>query len=68
MNTRKIYLSKNKKIMDMDQEMLKVRKILWKEFDTIIPDETVKLIIYSFKMMAKIIVRDFEKENERERE
>lgn len=54
--------------MDMDQEMLKVRKILWKEFDTIIPDETVKLIIYSFKMMAKIIVRDFEKENERERE
>lgn len=50
----------------MDEEILKVRKILWKKFDNIIPDETVKLMINSFKLMAKIIVRNIEKENEKE--
>ena len=50
--------------MNMEEEVKKVRKILWKEFDEIIPDETVKLMINSFKLMAKIIIRDFEKESE----
>lgn len=48
--------------MDMEKEIKKVRKILWKEFDEIIPDETVKLMVYSFKMMAKIIIRNLENE------
>jgi len=46
--------------MDMEKEIKKVRKILWKEFDEIIPDETVKLMVHSFKMMAKIIIRNLE--------
>lgn len=49
--------------MDMEKEIKKVRKILWKEFDEIIPDETVKLMVYSFKMMAKIIIRNLENEH-----
>jgi len=50
--------------MNMEQEIKEVRQILWEKYDTIIPDETVKLMIYSFKIMAKLIIRDFEKESE----
>lgn len=48
----------------MEDEIQEVRQILWEKFDDIISDETVKLMIYSFKLMAKIVIRDFEKESE----
>jgi len=54
--------------MILDEEMVKVRKILWKKFDNIIPDETVKLMIHSFKLMAKIIIKNLEKENKKKSE
>ncbi|MET3539048.1 hypothetical protein [Chryseobacterium limigenitum] len=50
--------------MDMNEEIQEVRQILGEKFDNIIPDETVKLMIYSFKLMAKLVIRDFEKESE----
>lgn len=50
--------------MNMDEEIQEVRQILWEKFDDIIPDETVILMIHSFKLMAKIIIRDLEKESE----
>lgn len=54
--------------MNIEKEIIKVRKILWKEFDEIIPDETVKLMVYSFKMMAKIIIRNLENEHQTKKE
>lgn len=50
--------------MNMEEEVQEVRQILWKKFDDIIPDETVRLMIHSFKLMAEIIIRDLDKESE----
>lgn len=45
------------------QEIEKVRKILGNEFDTVIPDESIELMIYSFKLMARILIQENKRED-----
>lgn len=46
------------------EEIEEVRKILWEKYDAIIPDQSVELMIYTFKQMAKIFIRNLKKESE----
>lgn len=45
----------------INPEIEKVRKILWEEYDEIIPDETVELMIDSFRILAKIFIKNLDK-------
>lgn len=44
------------------EEVKEAREILWREFDTV-PDENIEMMIFSFKLIARMIIDDFEKES-----
>ena len=47
--------------MIWQNEIEEARIILWSEFDTV-PDKSIEMMIFSFKLIARMIVEGIEKE------
>lgn len=44
------------------EEIKEARITLWKEFDTV-PDESIEIMLLSFKLIARMIIKDLENES-----
>lgn len=47
--------------LENDINFKEARKTLWKEFDTV-SDETIEMMLFAFKLIARQIMEELEKE------